>query len=544
MKFIDKEIRKSLDLDYILNKVRVNTPYGKTNKDALKAFLPGEEKSLRKELDKVEAFASLISRERSFFINLRNLFVHVKDLRHSISRCIEGYILTEVELFEIKNLIILFREIKDEIEKINFSIPKDMKVESMIELEELLDPREEGLKTFYIYDEYSQNLKDIRKEKKDIEKRIAFEKKVIRMELQHELGIKIRHNGEVSVPKSDIEIINRIEKHPLLMYSSETYMDLKYKFKSTDMLDYLERQLEDYKQREENEEFKIRSELSKEIAEESRRIFNNMEAIGRLDLTIAKAYLAIDIGGVKPNITTEHIIIINDGRHLRVEEALMQKRKEFTPITVSLNQGVTCITGANMGGKTVSLKLIGMLCAMAQYGLFVPCSKMEMGLHGFIHISIGDWQSSDQGLSTFGSEVEGIQRAIDRVKEKGLILIDELARGTNPQEGHAISKAIVNYLKDKESISVITTHYDNVANSEGVMHLQVIGLANVDYKKLKEELKYNKNYGIDLVTQYMDYRLRVLRCNSEVPRDAINVARLMGLHKDIVAMAEGELEES
>ncbi|MTI48885.1 MAG: DNA mismatch repair protein MutS [Firmicutes bacterium] len=544
MKFIDKEIRKSLDLDYILNKVRVNTPYGKTNKDALKAFLPGEEKSLRKELDKVEAFASLISRERSFFINLRNLFVHVKDLRHSISRCIEGYILTEVELFEIKNLIILFREIKDEIEKINFSIPKDMKVESMIELEELLDPREEGLKTFYIYDEYSQNLKDIRKEKKDIEKRIAFEKKVIRMELQHELGIKIRHNGEVSVPKSDIEIINRIEKHPLLMYSSETYMDLKYKFKSTDMLDYLERQLEDYKQREENEEFKIRSELSKEIAEESRRIFNNMEAIGRLDLTIAKAYLAIDIGGVKPNITTEHIIIINDGRHLRVEEALMQKRKEFTPITVSLNQGVTCITGANMGGKTVSLKLIGMLCAMAQYGLFVPCSKMEMGLHGFIHISIGDWQSSDQGLSTFGSEVEGIQRAIDRVKEKGLILIDELARGTNPQEGHAISKAIVNYLKDKESISVITTHYDNVANSEGVMHLQVIGLANVDYKKLKEELKYNKNYGIDLVTQYMDYRLRVLRCNSEVPRDAINVARLMGLHKDIVAMAEEELEES
>lgn len=542
--FLDKSGERSIDLDYILEKIQVNTPYGKNYKEKLKPFIRGEEKQLEDELNKVEKFVALINEKRFSFINLKNIFTHIKDLKQSMSRCIEGYVLTEVELFEVKNFVILLEEIKKEMDKISFWSTEDMEVERIYELEKLFDPRGEGLKTFYIYDEYSDELSNIRKEKRAIEKRIKKEKNSLRENIQKNLGIKINANGTLMISKADIDIINKIEQHSSLTYNSETYMNIKYSIKSTDIVDYLEKEMDNYKNREENEEFKIRNELSKEVAKFSRELFRNMEAIGWIDLTIGKAYFAININGVKPDIKKEHSIIIEEGRHLKVEEALMEKQQEFTPITAKLKEGVTCITGANMGGKTISLKLVGMLSAMAQYGFFVPCKKMVTGLHGFIHISIGDWQSSDQGLSTFGAEIKGIQEAIKRVDEKGLILIDELARGTNPEEGYAISNAIVNYLKDKECITLITTHYDNVANGEDVTHLQVVGLGDVDYEKLKKELKYNKNYGIDVVTQYMDYRLKEVNHSSEVPRDAINIARLMGLEEEIISYAERKLEES
>lgn len=541
--FINKEIREGLDIDYILKKLEVNTPFGRIYKDELKPYIRGQEEELKIELNKIETFVELIDRERLLFINLRNIFTHMKDLRQSISRCIEGYILTEVEIFEIKNFIILIKELKQELMKASVTLWEDMSIEPIFELEQLFDPRNEELKTFYIYDEYSEDLVLIREEKKIIERSIRVEKKELRENIVKELGIRISPDNTITIQKEDMDLISRVEKHPNLTYNSETYMNIKYSLRSTESINHLERDMEYIKSREENEEFKIRNRLSKEVVSYSKSIFQNMESIGKIDITMAKAFFAININGVKPIINNNHIIEIVEGRHLRVEEALMKKRQEFIPISVNLKEGVTCITGANMGGKTVSLKLVGMLCAMTQYGLFPPCERMEMGLNDFIYISIGDWQSSDQGLSTFGAEIKGIQQAINRINEKGLILIDELARGTNPDEGYAISKAMLDYLKDKSCITVITTHYDNLANGDKIVHLQVAGLANVDYKKLKEELKYNESYGIDIVTQYMDYRLQEVHNNSEVPRDAINIARLMGLNEDIIKEAEKELEK-
>ncbi len=103
-----------------------------------------------------------------------------------------------------------------------------------------------------------------------------------------------------------------------------------------------------------------------------------------------------------------------------------------------------------MGGKTVTLRLVGMLSAMAQMGLYVPAEAMEFSMRDFIFISMGDAQDADMGLSTFGAEIVKISDVVERADKDGLILIDELARGTNPKEGYAISKAIINYLKSKK----------------------------------------------------------------------------------------------
>ena len=124
-----------------------------------------------------------------------------------------------------------------------------------------------------------------------------------------------------------------------------------------------------------------------------------------------------------------------NGRNLQVEEILKSKGKEYCPISLSLKDGVTCITGANMGGKTISLKLSGQVAILAQYGFFVPAEKARVGLSNYMQILIGDSQSVERGLSSFGSEMEELKEIFDHGTERSVILIDEIASGTNPVEG-------------------------------------------------------------------------------------------------------------
>jgi DNA mismatch repair protein MutS2 len=542
MVFMDELAKKNLDLEYILKKIEVFTPYGKTYKEQIRPFLPGEEEKLKIELDKVENIQNYIEQDIHFYNKVKNIFLHIKDLRNSVRRAMEGYVLTEVELFEIKNFLFLIRDLAVIMESSKVHLTSDMKVERIENLENLLDPEETGLSTFYIYDCYSHELRRIRGEKKEIERELKFERKKARERVKEDLNLDLRPDGSIVVPKEERELLKRIEFYPFLTYSSESYMNIKFSIKPSPSMTHLRKRFESLKEREEREEYNIRKKLSNEIGNNRKKLFRNMASIGKLDLIMAKAVLSANIDGVKPEILDEHYIYIEEGRHPKVERFLNDNDMDFTPISVELGEGITCITGANMGGKTVSLRLIGLLTAMAQHGLLVPAKSMKLGLNSFISTSIGDMQSTDKGLSTFGAEIKLIQEAIEKSHERGLILIDELARGTNPEEGYAISKSIVNFLKDKSSITVITTHYDNIANIEGVVHLQVVGLSNIDFEQLEEELKNSHIDKIDMINRYMDYRLIKVEDDKEVPRDAINIARLMGLCEKILLDAEKTLK--
>ena len=146
-------------------------------------------------------------------------------------------------------------------------------------------------------------------------------------------------------------------------------------------------------------------------------------------------------------------------------------------------------------------------------------------------------------MSTFGGEIKLIQEAIEISENKGLILIDELASGTNPEEGYAISRAVVKYLLDKNSITLLTTHYDNIGNMDKVVHLQVIGLSHMELEELKLELKKIQPEKINLINRLMDYRLRTVDKTKPVPKDALNIARIMGLDPKIIHRAEKSLED-
>lgn len=530
---IDHRTRKLLEIDRVLAGLHPITPFGIKCKNNIKSFGVEEKLELDQELDLVQKIRTLVDTQRGIFVDIRNVMRQLKDLRRSTERSISGATLNAVELFELKNFAQLIKSVAASQATLHWVIPEKYKIKELLWLEELLDPEKTGIKTFYIYDNYSEKLSEIRRFKAEAERHHDEAKRTLMKSLQEELEIEIRSSGEINVSRNDEQILPLLKNHPCFQVSGETYINITFKMKPTEEMSHFQKLIEAFKDEETIEESKILEALSFKIGQRGQEILEDMDATGEFDLLIAKVYLANSYNGVRPIISETTIFSLENGRHPIVEDALKKKGKSFTPISLKLSSGVALITGANMGGKTVSLKLSGLLLIMMHYGLFVPAEYMEAPMCEFVYIIAGDEQSIDQGLSTFGAEMKGIKEAIDKADKTGLLLIDELARGTNPQEGHAISSSIIDYLMKRKAMTLITTHFDGLVKS-GITHLQVKGLRHLDYTNLENP---------ENISQYMDYTLIEITDTCAVPKDAINIARLMGLPEEIINNAESVFKE-
>ena len=379
----------------------------------------------------------------------------------------------------------------------------------------------------------------MRAEKKELERESRKAKKKRKSELLTRTGLNLTPKFDITVSKSDSERIEMMKEISELVKSEEDYMSVTFVLAPTEEDNEIQKRIDQVVADIEEEELKVREELSKEIHKWEEVLLDGCERIGRLDITLAKALFAARTNCVMPQIVEEHVVEFTDGRHLQVEEIVKKKGGEYCPVSLSLSQGVTCITGANMGGKTVSLKLVGMIAIMAQYGYFVPAASARVGLSGFMQILIGDSQSIERGLSSFGSEMEELKEMMDNSRDRSLLLIDEIASGTNPVEGLALTKSITDYLKKQPYISLITTHFEAVTDDKDVVNMQVMGLANADFDRLDKELRYaNRRERINIIQKYMDYRLTRVNDNREVPKDALNIAKMLGIDNNIIEKAK------
>ena len=529
---MDDKTKEILDFERVLAELHPTTPYGQKLKNDIRAFGVNEKDQLLLELDRVEDILRLINLQRSVFVEIRTNMRQIKDIRKSVERCIAGGVLSVVEFFELKNFVYIVKSISESQKAMQWVVPDKYRVKELQWVEDILDPERTGIKTFYIYDNYSEALSNIRKRKADCERELDILKKEAIRKVEAELGLPVRSNGEITASKSQGSLLDRLKNCAALQAVGETYINVTYRVKPAEEMLELMKAIEEMKGEEAFEEALILEKLSSKISGRGSEILEVMAALAEFDLLVAKAYLANGYNGIKPLISDETKLVIINGRHPLVEAGLKRKGKAYTPISVTLEKGVSLITGANMGGKTVSMKMIGLLAAMAQYGFLVPAEHMEVCMNSHIYVSAGDEQSIDMGLSTFGAEIRSVNEALSKSKEKGIILIDELARGTNPHEGYAISKAIIGYLEDKPGITVITTHFDGLTKA-GIKHLQVRGLRNIEFNSLKAS---------DDISSYMDYTLIELEGEAKVPQDAINISRLMGIPEEILEQAEKIME--
>ena len=560
--------RRETGLDYVMFNLDLNTPFGKKKLKEIRPYYPGEETELRAELDRVGRMIEFVKQNQTLTNKIFEVFMEVKDPSLTVQRS-GSAILSNVELFEVKSLLLQMRQLRkltmeheigdykgchcvceceaerpgeetlpplavEEGTPAVDTVPEEYFLADTEELLDELDPRGDRMNTFYIYNEFSPLLEKYRAKKREYELLIRKEQKQTREALRREHGVQLTPKFDIVVARShpDFEKIQNLEE---LEVVDQDYMSVTMQLKPTEKIyDYV-KEVEQINSEIETEEERIRSELSGKISEKAEVIMQNCEKIGALDLALARAVYSIKHDLTKPEIVDEHVVEFEDGRNLQVEDIIKSKGKAYCPVSLSLKDGVTLITGANMGGKTISLKLAGQIPILAQYGFFVPAKKARVGLSNYMQILIGDSQSVERGLSSFGSEMEELKEILDHGQERSLILVDEIASGTNPTEGTALTKSLVDYLIEKPYISLITTHFESVTEREGVVNMQVRGLADCNFTLLNSEIqRANRRDRINIISKYMDYRLCRVDNETQVPKDALSIAAMLGIDKAII----------
>jgi MutS2 family protein len=221
----------------------------------------------------------------------------------------------------------------------------------------------------------------------------------------------------------------------------------------------LNNQLKELAMQEQDEIERILAELSANASEHTEALANNYRLLTILDFIFARASLAIDMNASRPLFNNRRYINIRKGRH-----PLLHK-KTVVPIDINLGADfdLLVVTGPNTGGKTVSLKTVGLFTLMGQSGLHIPAlDRSELGVFTEVYADIGDEQSIEQNLSTFSAHMTNTISILKNADENSLCIFDELGAGTDPTEGAAIAIAILKHLHDKGIRTMATTHYSEL----------------------------------------------------------------------------------
>ncbi len=299
--------------------------------------------------------------------------------------------------------------------------------------------------------------------------------------------------------------------------------DAKTEDKLLDQLQFEHTMLED----------RIREELSTQIHPYKQEINEAIAQVATLDILLAKAKQVIEMQLCKPEITetvTRYKNIFNP----QVKEVLRQEGKKFQAIDIDIAPGACLITGANMAGKSVILKTVALAQTLFQFGFYVPAEHAEIALVDEVLLCMGDEQSELSGLSSYASEMLRINTIVQDVKagKNALILIDELARTTNPTEGKAIVNAMLDFLTDKGARSLITSHYSGI--KAGCRKMRVKGF-------IKD--KINGQLTINNINEFIDYSL-IEDTQNSVPQEAMRIARILGVDEELLDKAENYLEQN
>lgn len=397
-------------------------------------------------------------------------FGGIRDIRGSIKRLEIGGILGMGELRQIMSLL----ETAGQVQKYGAHERDDEKADSLDESFEFLDPvpslcseiRRCILADDEMADDASSALFSIRRSMRQMNDKVhntlnAMVNGAVRTYLQD--AVITMRDGRYCLP---VKAEHRSQVPGMIHDQSATGSTL---FIEPMAVVKLNNDFKELLLKEQQEIEKILSELSEKTAAYADQISGDYDVLVELDFIFAKAILAKEMNAVRPVFNDQRRINIKEGRHPLLDP------KKVVPVTVRLGDDfrLLIITGPNTGGKTVSLKTVGLFTLMGQAGLHIPAFEgSELGVFGDVFADIGDEQSIEQSLSTFSSHMTTIVSILKNMDTNSLVLFDELGAGTDPTEGAALAVSILDHLQKQGIRTMATTHYSELKvyalSTEGV----------------------------------------------------------------------------
>lgn len=273
---------------------------------------------------------------------------------------------------------------------------------------------------------------------------------------------------------------------------------------------------------------RILRELARSLRKELDNLLSNQEILTQFDALYAKAKFALELGAIRPNISLEKKLKLENAFHPYLLLAHRKAGKPIVPLSLELGfeNHVLVITGPNAGGKSVALKTVGLLSLMLQYGYLLPCAEGSMfTLFDNIFVEIGDEQSIENDLSTFSSHLKNLKTILENATSDSLVLIDEICSGTDPEEGAAIATAVLESLLTRKAITMVTTHQGSLKayayQREGVVN----GSMQFDAKELRP------TYHFQIGLPGSSFALEMARRIGFAPHILENAKRFLGNSK-------------
>ena len=495
------ELRENAGLQWVLERLSPMSPFGKAAAREPRWYAPGQEAALEEELDNVSLGLALwnagsppaedappcccdaaprldpaaLQDTAAALRGVTRCLPLFHDIRGSFDRD-PGSPFDLVELFEVKHFLVTLEQLT----LAYGALPpfQGITFPPMGDALALVDPEGRRLPAFAVVNAYHPGLAPLRAEKTALEK-------------------EIRAAGEAEKPAL-------LEKRRQLAVQEDQI------------------------------ELEVRADLTRKLMVYREDFLFNMDALGHLDLILAKARLAKRWKCVRPVLSPDSTLSLHGLRHPQVAEELSDRGEEFTALDVDLSAGCTVITGANMGGKTVSLRSTVLSLLLCQCGFFVFAQSARLPLFHQVALILADSGPGSGGLSSFGREVHLLDRLLTQTQgQRFFLALDEFARGTNPQEGAALARALGRYLGELDCMALLTTHYDGVSDVAGA-HYQVAGLVR-DIENDEGEDPRRR------IARRMDYRLLSAPPGAPCPRDALRVCRLLNLDPALMELFQAGL---
>jgi mutS2 family protein len=380
-----------------------------------------------------------------------------------------GSYLSSEDLANLKRNLTIFRVSKSRAKNVRDKYKNIWQlfanIEEVKDIEQFIDDavREDGT----LKDDASLGLRDVRRQKQNINANIKekFDDLMNGKDTQKAVSERIitqRNDRFVIAVKTDFKGLIKGIEHDRSATGSTVYIE------PLNVVS-LNNKLREYEAREREEIRKILLRLTELIRGRKEEILEIKEILEKLDFIDAKTNYGISKKAIIPKIINKEYLKLVEARHPLIDENVV------VPINFELGnpESIMLITGPNTGGKTVTLKVAGLLTIMALSGIPIPAGeKTEIGHFQNVLADIGDEQSLEQNLSSFSGHVSKIKDIMEHANSKSLVLMDELGSGTDPMEGAAFAMSIIDYLNKKHVTSIITTHYSEVKahafNSTGI----------------------------------------------------------------------------